>query len=67
MQKLIKFTFTVSITLFVTISYAMQTWMLVGSQFAGGTWYCTYQLSGSNPPIQQTITNPMGCQGVIIR
>jgi hypothetical protein len=67
MQKLIKFLFVAFISFFMSIAYAMQTWMLVGSQFTGGTWYCTYQLSGSNPPIVQTITNPMGCQGVIIR
>jgi hypothetical protein len=65
MKTLFKLALAAFFTLFATVSYAFQMWMLVSSQFAGGTWYCKYQLMGSNPPIVQTITNPMGCQGAI--
>lgn len=65
MKTLIKLVLAAFFSLFVTVGYAMQMWTLVGSQFAGGTWYCKYQLMGSNPPVVQTITNPMGCQGAI--
>jgi hypothetical protein len=67
MKNLIKLFCSVNILLFMSVTHGMQMWTLVGSQFAGGTWYCTYQLMGSNPPIVQTITNPMGCQGAITR
>lgn len=67
MKKIFNCLLTTFISLFVSIAFAMQMWTLVSSQFAGGTWYCTYQLMGSNPPLVQTITNPMGCQGAITR
>jgi hypothetical protein len=41
------------------------TWKLQASQFSGGTWYCTYVLLGSNPPITQTITAKVGCQSIL--
>jgi hypothetical protein len=40
-------------------------WMLVSSQIISGKFYCTYRLSGSNPPIEQTIVSVQSCSPVI--
>lgn len=50
---------------FVYKANAAQAWYLVDSQFTGRSWYCTYQLVGTN--IQTTIESPSPCQTSIYR
>ena len=40
-------------------------WILVSSQINVGTFYCTYKLSGSNPPIVKTIESSTSCVQVL--
>jgi hypothetical protein len=67
MKIICKYFVGIAMGLLFSTAYAIQMWSLVGQQINGGTWYCTYQLMGSNPPIVQTITSSVGCQASIMR
>ena len=53
---------SLAISLVLTTNSYAGTWRLINQQFQGGSFYCTYQLVGSNPPITKTIQKADSCE-----
>ncbi len=65
-MKKILLSITILFTILTSTAHAAM-WQLINQQFNVNMWYCTYQLQGSNPPIQTTIQSRSPCQPFVMQ